>query len=465
MAAGWIESECDVRETNVPLRDVDWNARRVTILGLGRHGGGVAAARHLAMRGARVTISDIADRDSLAGSLTQLADVPIEAVHLGGHDHADLDADFVVVNPAVKITHPALHVAREAGARLISETELFLEACPARVIGVTGTTGKSTTCSMLHAVLLAAGRTSWLGGNIGRSLLRDVPAMTADDWVVLEISSFQLSHLGRGCRMPQIAVVTNCSPHHLDWHGTYANYADAKQRLVIGGCESVVLNRLDGEVSTWRKLAKGCAVDSWALERLGALLVSGKHNRQNAACAAAAAEIIGIERGAIRDALQGFPGLPHRLEFAAEIAGRRFYNDSKSTMPEATVAALAAVDGNVWLLAGGDDKGADFTSMAAAIAARVAGAAFFGAAGERIHGAVRSAGGLQPCVVVEHLRDALAWCWSRAQSGDTILLSPGCASLGQFRDFAHRGETFCTLVSQLAARGAPAPVACQATQC
>jgi UDP-N-acetylmuramoylalanine--D-glutamate ligase len=445
--------EYGVSKSFTPLRQIDWQARRVTILGLGRHGGGVAAARYLAERGARVTISDMADQASLSESLTQLAAVQIEAIHLGGHDPADLDAEFVVVNPAVRSNHPALQSARQAGARLISETELFLDACPARVIGVTGTTGKSTTCSMLHEMLVAAGRTAWLGGNIGRSLLGDVQAMTADHWVVLELSSFQLAHLSQRCRMPQMAVVTNCAPHHLDWHGSYAEYVGAKQRLLMGGCECVVLNWQDGEASSWRQLAAGRAVDSWTLPRLPLLQVPGQHNRQNAACAAAAAEAIGVEPRFICDALRDFLGLPHRLEFVAEVGGRRFYNDSKSTMPEATVAALAAVDGDVWLLAGGDDKGADLAAMAAAIARRVAGVACFGAAGERIHRAVSAAGGSQPSVVAEHLHEALAWCRSRSRPGDAILLSPGCASLGQFRDFAHRGETFCALVNELAGHG------------
>jgi UDP-N-acetylmuramoylalanine--D-glutamate ligase len=404
----------------------------------------------------------MADQATLADSLAQLTDVQIEAVHLGGHDAEDLNTEFVVVNPAVRADHSMLRIARNAGARLISETELFLESCPAQVIGVTGTTGKSTACAMLHAMLAAAGRPAWLGGNIGRSLLGDVTTMTADDWVVLEMSSFQLAHLSENCRMPRLAVITNCSPHHLDWHGTYAGYLRAKQRLVTS-CGSVVLNRQNEEVWSWRALASGRLIDSWTLERLDSLPVPGDHNRENAACAAAAAEATGIEPTVIQDALQGFHGLPHRLEFIAEVDGRRFYNDSKSTMPEATVAALAAVDGNVWLLAGGDEKDAGLSAMAAAIARRVNGATFFGAAGGRIHGAVREAGGSQPCVVVDELHEAFWWCWSRARPGDAVLLSPGCASLGQFRDFAHRGESFRALVSGLARRDAPAVVACQVT--
>ncbi len=229
------------------LADVDWGGRRVTVMGLGRHGGGVAAVRYLARRGARVTVSDTADAEALADSLGELADLHLDAVHLGPHRPADFQTEFVVVNPAVRPANPSLGAARDAGARLISEAELFLEACPAQVIGVTGANGKTTTCAMLHAMLVDSGRRAWLGGNIGRSLLGDLDSMSADDFVVLELSSFQLAHLSATCRMPQLAVVTNCSPNHLDWHGGYANYRASKQKLVSASA-AVVFNETDGEV-------------------------------------------------------------------------------------------------------------------------------------------------------------------------------------------------------------------------
>ena len=163
------------RNSRRPPLPVDWNQRRVTVMGLGRHGGGVAIARYLAQRGALVTISDAANCETLNESLGQLSDVPIAACHLGGHDPQDFTrAEFVVVNPAVRFDHPLLQLARTAGATLTSEIEVFLRACPAKIIGVTGSNGKSTTCSMLADILSAAGRRTWLGGNIGRSLLGDL---------------------------------------------------------------------------------------------------------------------------------------------------------------------------------------------------------------------------------------------------------------------------------------------------
>jgi UDP-N-acetylmuramoylalanine--D-glutamate ligase len=456
------------------LSTIDWSTKAVTIMGLGRHGGAVAAARYLALRDARVTISDTADHRALADSIAQLRDVPIAAIHLSRHADADFNADFVVVNPAVRPDHPSLAVARTFGTRLISEAELFLANCKAPVIGVSGTNGKSTTASMLFDILSAAGRTVWLGGNIGRSLLGELDRIAAGDWVVLELSSFQLSHLGPAAPLPEIAVITNCTPNHLDWHGSYGHYVAAKKRLLESPLPSrerfrvkgelsaasalpkppgptpvVVLNTLDSEAASWGDRASRRVVPSWPLEKVPPLAVPGLHNRQNAACAAAAATLAGIDERTIVGALRNFHGLRHRLELVAEMAGRRFYNDSKSTSPQATIAALDALDGPVWLLVGGDPKGASFDRLAGAIVSRASGAALFGAAREALCSAIAAASAGFPLTVSEHLSESLDWCWRRSRPGDAILLSPACASHDQFRDYQKRGEAFEALVGRM----------------
>ncbi len=191
--------------------------RKVTVMGLGRHGGGVAAARYCAQAGAIVTVTDVADARLLGDSIAVLPSIPIENFHLGGHCEEDFHlAELVVVNPAVRPGNRFVETARRAGARITSETELFLDACAAKVIGVTGTVGKSTTAAMLAAILKAAGRRTWLGGNIGHSLLGDLPSMRSDHIVVLELSSFQLHWLSENARWPQGAIITNYSPNHLD---------------------------------------------------------------------------------------------------------------------------------------------------------------------------------------------------------------------------------------------------------
>jgi len=437
---------------------MDLRGRRITLMGLGRHGGGVAAARYLARAGARVTISDLAGADALAESLAGLADVPLARAALGSHDEADFrNAELLVVNPAVPLGHPLLTLARENGARLTSEIELFLEACPARIIGVTGTNGKSTTAAMIAAMLerendrQSAGRRAWLGGNIGRSLLPHLTDISADDWVVLELSSFQLAHLSAAARMPDIAVVTNCSADHLDWHGSYERYVAAKQRMVCeqGPSARAVLNFLDPEVNGWASLAGGRAVPPWALDALPDLLLPGLHNRHNAACAAAAARTAGCSDESIRGALAEFRGLEHRLELVARKSGRLFFNDSKSTTPESTRAALAAVEAPVWLLAGGQDKGVCFRGLGQSIVQKARGAAFFGRARECLRSALGAQDPAFDVFTIERMADALDWCWSRSRPGHAILLSPACASFDQFQDYQDRGRQFARLVRAL----------------
>ena len=262
-------------------------------------------------------------------------------------------------------------IAQQSGVRITSETELFLDACPARVIGVTGTVGKSTTAAMLDAVLQASGRRAWLGGNIGHSLLADLDQIQRDDVVVLELSSFQLHWLNEITRWPAGAVVTNCSSNHLDWHGTREHYMASKQRLVShlspGGF--VVFGAIDQELCAWRSLVPPSVdhLETWCLHQIPELRIPGTHNRTNAALAAAAAEKLGVEAETIRSSLSTFNGLPHRIEFVAEVAGRRFYNDSKSTTPAATIAALSSMDRPTWLLLGGVKQPVDYAELMATV--------------------------------------------------------------------------------------------------
>ncbi len=430
-------------------------------MGLGRHGGGLGAARYLAERGARLTISDAAGAAALASSLDRLADLPIERLALGGHEPDDFRAaEVVVVNPAVRPDHPMVELARRSGALLTGEIELFLRACPARVIGVTGSNGKSTTASMLAAMLAAGGRRAWLGGNIGGSLLGELDAMTAADWVVLELSSFQLAHLSDDAPRPAVAVVTNCTANHLDWHGSFEAYRQAKLRIVDRRSAGtlLVLNPHDAETAASASKIGSRIHSSWPLATLPPLCVPGEHNRQNAACAAAAALLAGVEPSAIWAALAGFRGLAHRIELVGEVGGRRFYDDSKATTPEASLAALSALtDGGrrVWLLAGGQTKGSDYRAWGAVVAERAAGVALFGAARGALAQCLREAAPRCDLQAVEFLPEALAWCWRRSVAGDTILLSPACASLDQFVDFVARGQAFRTWVDELALRETP----------
>jgi len=434
---------------------------RATVMGLGHFGGGVAAARWLARQGAIVTVTDLADRATLREALESLAHEPIREFHLGSHAEEDFrHADLVVVNPAVRPDDRFVALAAQSGAQLTSEIELFFRACPARMIGVTGSNGKSTTAAMTAKLLEADGRRVWLGGNIGCSLLDDVERMSPGDWVVLELSSFQLWHLSQGCRVPEIAVVTNCTPNHLNWHPTFDHYAAAKQRILSGQQpgDLAVLNTGDDIVARWDRLARGRVLAPLPLDDLPPLAVPGEHNRINAACAAAAAVAIGCSTAAIRDGLRSFRGLPQRLELVATIAGRRFHNDSAATTPESTIMALRAFERPIWLLAGGTAKGGDYRGMIEAIADRAAGAAFFGSVADSLERQVAArAPRLKSCAVAT-MAEALAWCWKHSRAGDEILLSPGCASQDQFRNYRQRGETFVELVGRLSAAEAKVSV-------
>ena len=422
-------------------------------MGLGRHRGGAAAARFLAAEGAIVTVTDLADSATLADPLADLSNSGIERFHLGGHQEADFrEANLVVVNPAVRPVDRFVELARQAGARISSEIELFLDHCQAPVIGVTGTSGKSTTAAMTAAILSAAGRRTWLGGNIGVSLLADLPRIAPDDRVVLELSSFQLFWLNEEVRWPRLAVVTNFSPNHLDWHGTLEHYAAAKQRLLkhIGPDGAVILDATDPPLRSWEEIVhSGKLLPPLPIERVPPLRVLGRHNQRNAALAAAAARAAGADSDAVRRGLSEFGGLPHRLVRVAEVDGRVFYNDSKSTTPAATLVALEAIGRPVWLLLGGADKQIDLTPLVQAAAKLAAGAAVYGAVGPTLDELLTIHAPQLPRCRNKTLDEALAWCWAKSPRGDAIVLSPGCSSLDQFRDYAERGERFEQLVAQL----------------
>jgi UDP-N-acetylmuramoylalanine--D-glutamate ligase len=423
--------------------------QRATVMGLGRHGGGVGAAQYLAQEGARVTITDLADQGALADSLEELAGAGIERFHLGGHREADFTkADLVVVNPAVRPDNPLVELAQTAGARITSEIELFLDACPAPVIGVTGTTGKSTTAAMIAAALDTAGTRSWLGGNIGRSLLADLPRIQSDDWVVLELSSFQLHWLGENVRWPRLAVVTNFAPNHLDWHGSVEHYRQSKQRLL-----DHVRQAFQPDSHVDQALSPTCQAGKpdlrWPVADVPVLNVPGRHNRANAALAAAAASAAGADRESIVRGLAEFTGLPHRLQSVAEIAGRLFINDSKATTPEAAIAALESMDRPTWILLGGSDKQVDLSPLAAAAGRRARGAAVYGAVGDTLDQLLAAHAPRLTRYRAESLDEAFDWCWRQSRPGDAILLSPACASLDQFRDYIDRGTAFVRLVEEL----------------
>jgi len=451
----------------------EFKGMRATVMGLGTFGGGLGSARFLAEHGARVTVTDTKSPEQLAASVTRLSDLDIRFV-LGGHAMEDFtSADIVVASPAVPRTSKFIDAARNTGARLTTEIELFVDRCPSIICGITGSNGKSTTVSMLGSILESDGRKSWVGGNIGGSLLAALPEMGVDDIVVLELSSFQLEWLRDTCWSPHIAAVLNILPNHLDRHGTIGDYTEAKAAILDNQStdDRVVLVRDDPGSRSLCSRSRGKILwvsaehdipgivveNGMILERryrtvtpiirVKDLNIIGNHMITNALVATACAVTLECSLLTIKKGLRRFSGLPHRLEFVGEVAGVRFVNDSKATTPDAAAAAAEAFDGKVIPILGGYDKEVTFTGMAARMAKRIQWAALIGQTAPMITGELNAVG--VKTSVFATLEEAFDACVARASWGSTVLLSPGCASYDMFRDYEERGELFKACVRRL----------------
>jgi len=425
--------------------------KRAVVMGLGRFGGGVGVTRFLVAQGADVLVTDQASSDELAASVRQLDDLPDGAVdlRLGEHNVSDFTTcDLVVVNPAVKPDNRFIRAAAAANIPVTSEIRLLIERLPnrRRSIGVTGSAGKSTVTAMIGHVLGKAAR-AWVGGNIGGSLLPTLSEIGDEDRVVLELSSFMLRGIREDRWSPHIAVVTNITPNHLDWHADFDDYVASKATIaafqqpgdVLIRGNAVPVEAADG-VDTPTLLTVEEVRDS-----LGdGFLLPGRHNLDNARLAVAACVAAGVDAQRACELLGDFTGLPHRLQFVCENAGITFYNDSKSTTPEAAALAIDAFAGRpIHLILGGHDKGSDLTGLAGH-AAVCKGVYTIGATGDAIADA--AAAGSAEVVRCGTLDRAVEQAVMRAARGDVVLLSPGCASWDQFTNFEQRGSAFVEAV-------------------
>ncbi len=445
----------------------------VLVVGLGTFGGGIGVVRYLVEQGVRVIVTDMKPASELAKSIRELQDLPVE-LHLGSHDESDLDlVELVVASPAVPPQSSFLEAARQRGLPITSEMNLFFSQCPGKIIGISGSNGKTTTTHLTAEILRQSGLTVHIGGNLGRSLLGKLPSIAREDRVVLELSSFQLADLDRLGLSPAVSVLTNLTPNHLDRHGTFDAYCHAKQTLFRHqGAEDVAILNADDE-QTAKRVADHCAGQLiWfsthtalpvgfyreadrlvvrdlegvhELASVDELSIPGEHNQSNLLAAAAAAIAAGANPNAVRQAAKAFEGVPHRLQLVGQAGARRFYNDSIATTPESTIAALHALPGPLYLLVGGYDKGCELNQLADVLSEKASGVVLLGALGQRLARLLKDSG-LQTSRAAS-FREAFDALLAMADNG-SLILSPAAASYDEFNNFTERGELFSSLVAE-----------------
>ena len=480
---------------------INLRGRRLLIVGLAREG--TALARYLAGQGARVAATDMKPPKAFGSELAPLAEAGVQLV-LGDHPLSLLDdCEAVFVSPGVPFDAPFLAAARARGVPLSAESRLFCQLCPAPIAAVTGSSGKTTTTTLVGEMLKADKRTTWVGGNIGQPLIERLDQIRPGDDVAVELSSFQLEYYHPSANdhvtncdpmwlpllagwSPAVGSILNITPNHLDRHPSMEAYIHAKRALVAyrRPGDAAVLG-LDDDVTRaigqglagrvrWFSRASSVADGACLLGvgreavlvlrgngreqsvcRAGDIRLRGDHNVSNVLAACAIGDALGVTVEAMRQVIATFAGVEHRLELVAEVRDVRYYNDSIATSPERLIAALKSFDEPIVLLAGGRDKHLPWEEVARLMLERTRHVVLFGEAVELIARALEDAAGergatgrpmLHRCVT---LADAVAVAAQVAHPGDVVLLAPGCTSFDAFKDFAERGERFRELVKQV----------------
>jgi UDP-N-acetylmuramoylalanine--D-glutamate ligase len=462
----------------------DWSSQRVLIIGAARQG--TALARYLAFHGAHVVINDQRSADDLQDVQLYLSDLPIRWV-LGEHPLSLLEKiDLICPSGGVPLTLPMIIEAQKRGIPLSNDSQVFLESAPCKVIGITGSAGKTTTTSLVGRIARGTNKQVvdspyssrvWVGGNIGNPLISDLDDIQDTDLVVMELSSFQLEIMTRS---PQVASILNISPNHLDRHGTMTAYIAAKARILDFQQEDdiAVLGSDDPEAWKFERSVKGklisfgfrrspegqvgCFLDGdqivlWDGDTAQILFeretihLRGDHNLANVLAACAIAYAAGIPIENMRTGVDQFTGVPHRMEFIRSWGGADWYNDSIATAPERTIAAIHSFDEPLVLLLGGRDKDLPWDELATLVNERVKHVILFGEAAELIRKAIDLHKGTSIRSVTHRrdLKQAVHAAAELVKPGDVVLLSPGGTSFDAFRDFAERGEQYRVWVNEL----------------
>ena len=440
--------------------------KRVTVVGIGISN--LPLIKYLVRLGADVTACDRRTKEDLGENYTELEDLGVK-FSLGGDYLKNIDAEIIFKTPGMRYDVPELVEARERGTVVTSEMEVFFDVCPAHITAVTGSDGKTTTTTLINEFLKRSGYKTWLGGNIGTPLLTRAGEMSAEDRVVLELSSFQLHTMRKS---PKIAVITNISPNHLDVHKSYGEYIEAKKNIMLYQNESDILvvnadNEVTNEIGreargTVRRFSRSDKTADYYIEdgficrrgekvlALDDISVPGMHNVENYMAAMAAAEGIASDESIVRTAKE-FNGVEHRIEFVREINGVKYYNSSIDSSPNRTINTLRVFEGKpVILISGGKDKGIPYDEIGKPISDCVKTLILIGATTGKIEEAVKNAGGKMPEIIKKDSYEEVVKCAREiARPGDIVLLSPASTSFDMFRNFEERGKIFKELVHGL----------------
>lgn len=441
---------------------MDLTGSKALVVGLGKSG--LAAIELLVEKGARVQGTDSRPVDQIAGAVAVLERLGVAF----SAQSVDLfrGFDLIVLSPGVPVDLPEVEAGRKSGAKVIGEVELASWYLRGPVIGITGSNGKTTTTALTGHLLKECGIACQVGGNIGLAPAGMTGSSREDQWNVLELSSFQLETVERF--RAAIGVCVNVTPDHLDRHHTFAAYAAAKRRLfeTQGAGDWAVLNAddptvrgyaagisstpvwfsVEGREAEWRLKGDRIERGGEGLMPAREIPLRGRHNIENVMAAAAAAHLAGAGMEGIRAAVRSFPGVEHRLEFVREADGVAYYNDSKATNVDATLKAIAAFGGGLWIILGGKDKGSDYRPLAGPLKEKARAALLIGAAAEKIASEIGDAAPVERCGTLEN---AVRYAAGRARLGDTVLLAPACASFDQFENYEHRGRMFKTFVAKI----------------
>ena len=443
--------------------------KNITVIGIGISN--LPLIKYLVSLGANVTACDRRSAEDLGENYTELEKLGVK-FNLGDGYLNNLSGDMIFKTPGMRYDVPELLKAKENGSIVTSEMEVFFEVCPSHIIAVTGSDGKTTTTTLIHKMMTDAGYKTWLGGNIGNPLLTDTEKMKENDWVILELSSFQLHTMRKS---PEIAVITNISPNHLDMHKDYKEYIDAKKNIMLYQNEgdTLIVNSDNQVTADIGKSANGAVkyfsrngmadvyLDGNIIKRgiveilnIKDIKIPGMHNVENYMAAIAAVSGL-VSKDVIVNVAKTFGGVEHRIELVRTLDGVKYYNSSIDSSPNRTINTLRVFPNKVIMIAGGKDKGIPYDEIGPALAEHVKVLILIGATSDKIQEAldaeINKTGNGKDIEVIRatSYEDAVNTARSKAHDGDVVLLSPASTSFDMFRNFEERGNLFKKMVNEL----------------